>query len=520
LPWQRPSRPRHQLEASPTNVVSRFAACVGTFWAGEASIENEEAMVGTWRDMQNAPNFACGTMLLLTDGSVLCQVYNAQQWRRLMPDGKGDFAAGQWLRAENSRNAPLYYASAVLSDGTVFVAGGEYNFDVETDLCAVDLYDPVSDSWTALSAPANWTVIGDAPCCVLPDGSVLLGSIRDGMCVRFDPGSRGWSSAGQKLNKTSSEETWTLLPDGSVLTADCIAHPASERFMSNGWRQEGNLPSGADLVDDASSEIGPAILLPDGRVFAIGATGKTALFQADRDAKRAGTWTAGPVFPQENGEQLGAKDAPACLLTNGRVLCAVGPVDPKQGGKYSGPTIFFEYDPSSNRLVRLPDSQQPVLGWTNYGPYMSRMLLLPTGEVLFNNNTDLMLLYTPDGSPKDEWRPRIRAIPKAARPGGQFTLVGEQLNGLSQACSYGDDASMATNYPLVRVREASGAGTVRYCRTFGHSTMAVATANARHSTNVSLPEDLVEGDYELQVIANGIASAVSVVRISRGTAAG
>ena len=53
-----------------------------------------------------------------------------------------------------------------------------------------------------------------------------------------------------------------------------------------------------------------------------------------------------------------------------------------------------------------------------------------------------------------------------------YTLQGRQINGLSQANSYGDDATMATNYPIVRLQ---GGGKVFYCRTFGHSTMGMPT---------------------------------------------
>jgi hypothetical protein len=63
-------------------------------------------------------------MLLLTDGSVLCQAFQRNQWRRLIPSAFGRYADGQW---ENlcfcSRNAPSYYASAVLADGKVIMVG-------------------------------------------------------------------------------------------------------------------------------------------------------------------------------------------------------------------------------------------------------------------------------------------------------------------------------------------------------------------------------------------------------------
>jgi len=84
-------------------------------------------------------------------------------------------------------------------------------------------------------------------------------------------------------------------------------------------------------------------------------------------------------------------------------------------------------------------------------------------------------------------------------------LHGKQINGLSQACSYGDDAQMATNYPIVRLRHTA-TGHTRYARTFDHSTMAVATGSAIHHTNFTVPASMPTGTTEIVVIANGIAS--------------
>jgi len=64
---------------------------------------------------------------------------------------------------------------------------------------------------------------------------------------------------------------------------------------------------------------------------------------------------------------------------------------------------------------------------------------------------------------------------------------------------------MATNYPLVRLRSEVN-GKEYYCRTFDHSTMAVATGPAIVSTNFKVPFDVPHGNADLVVIANGIAS--------------
>jgi hypothetical protein len=76
---------------------------------------------------------------------------------------------------------------------------------------------------------------------------------------------------------------------------------------------------------------------------------------------------------------------------------------------------------------------------------------------------------------------------------------------MSQAVSYGDDASAATNYPLVRLRSPSTAK-VWYCRTFGHSAMGVGSAAPVSSTNFVVPASLGDGPAILEIVANGIAS--------------
>ena len=80
-------------------------------------------------------------------------------------------------------------------------------------------------------------------------------------------------------------------------------------------------------------------------------------------------------------------------------------------------------------------------------------------------------------APVAAWKPAISHAPADLVPGHTYTLSGTQFNGLSQACSYGDDAQMSTNYPLVRIKNI-GTGHVFYARTHDHSTMAVAYTGA------------------------------------------
>jgi len=77
--------------------------------------------------------------------------------------------------------------------------------------------------------------------------------------------------------------------------------------------------------------------------------------------------------------------------------------------------------------------------------------------------------------------------------------------GLSQAVAYGDDAQMATNYPIVQLTNPA-TGRVAYARSYDFSTMGVATGDAVQSCTIDIPSDLAAGEWNLVVIANGIPS--------------
>jgi hypothetical protein len=139
------------------------------------------------------------------------------------------------------------------------------------------------------------------------------------------------------------------------------------------------------------------------------------------------------------------------------------------------------------------------------------MLLLPNGQVLFANGSTYVAVYTPAGGPQASWRPAITSVPTTLQQGHTYTLQGRRLNGFTQACGYGDDAQMATNYPIVRLQYPSGQ--VVYCRTANHSTMAVATGAAVVSTTFAVPPGAPSGSANLVVIANGIPSAATTVHV-------
>ncbi len=189
-------------------------------------------------------------------------------------------------------------------------------------------------------------------------------------------------------------------------------------------------------------EIGPAILRPDGTVFATGAgtgpsgygTGHTAIYNT-----KNGTWAAGPDFPNNDN----AGDSYAMLEPSGNVLVL------------SIHYILYEYNGKSFAQV---------------GSAAGPPLLLPTGQVLMLGASGVVL-YTPKGKPQAGWAPTITAAPAGITPGKTYKITGTQFNGLSQAVAFGDEEQNATGYPLVRITN-DASGKVCYARTHDHSTMA------------------------------------------------
>ena len=127
-------------------------------------------MPGTWTKFANAPGFQVSTMLLLTDGSVMCWQSGGVAWSRLALDATGSYVNGTWSPLAPMLNTRLYYASAVLRDGRRVVCDGEYgnagspdgsSTQNETNRC--EMYDLVINVWRTITPSAGWTTMGDAP---------------------------------------------------------------------------------------------------------------------------------------------------------------------------------------------------------------------------------------------------------------------------------------------------------------------------------------------------------------------
>jgi hypothetical protein len=244
-------------------------------------------------------------------------------------------------------------------------------------------------------------------------------------------------------------------------------------------------------------------------------------------ATQAGTWAAGPNFPADtsannfnsaNGNLQTCIDGPACLLTNGNVLCIAGNTvrqldSAGNPGFWSSPSNLFVFNSSANTITAL----NPQPSSANVDVWQARLLPLPTGQVLFTtqsgNHLEILTLDAATAAPNAAWKPTITSVPNALTVGKTFQITGTQFNGLSQAASYGDDAGVSTNYPIVRLTSTSS-NAVFYLRSFAFSSLAIATGATPQSATVQVPDAVTPGSYTLQVIANGIASDPVAVHVA------
>jgi hypothetical protein len=239
-------------------------------------------------------------------------------------------------------------------------------------------------------------------------------------------------------------------------------------------------------------EVGPALLLPDGTVFATGAAvgagaAHTAIYTPGPTPADSGSFAVGPDFLMGDD----AADASAALLPSGHVLIAT----------VSG--RFYEYDGTALSVTG---------ALTNNGGFTAYFVMpLPNGQVLVTGG--VTQIYSGNGGANPAWAPTITTAPAVVTRGTTYTISGTQFNGLSQAAAVGDELNAATNYPLVRITNTAS-GHVFYARTHGHSSMGVATGNTIVSTLFDVPAGMETGAGSLTVVANGIASVPVSVTVN------
>ncbi|HUA30059.1 MAG TPA: hypothetical protein VMC03_14340 [Streptosporangiaceae bacterium] len=536
---------QHGGAASTSNAAAQAAAPIAARppigRAKPSGLKADVRTAGTndsaspWTPLTNAPPFGTpGTMLLESDGTVL--VHNepdnnttggTNQWWKLTPDARGSYIDGTWSQIASmpASYTPLYFASAVLPDGRMIVEGGEYIGENDAWTNQGAIYNPVANSWKSVAPPPGWANIGDAASEVLANGTFMLQQSCQTCLTNPDlvvdqallnAKTMTWTVIpGTGKNDPNDEEGWTLEPNGQVLTVDAWIPAATQLFhpASDTWAFAGNTDPAGNPVDPFPVvEIGPQVEMPGGNVFVVGAGSSTqepptacTTDEPTQDALynyKSGTWSAAPEIPAIGGEEFDSTDGPGSVLPDGNVLFDASAC------VYNAPTHFFVYNASSNTITQIPD----VPNAPNDSSYYTRMLALPNGQVLFNDGSSDMEVYTAGGTPNPSWAPSITSLSsRGLAPGGTYSVSGSQLAGLDQGAAYGDDVQDNTNFPLVRITN-DATGVVTYARTHDWTSVSVAPGT-RSSTQFTLPPRTPAGRSTLVVVANGIASSPSSVTV-------
>ncbi len=462
---------------------------------------------GTWVALPPCPGVADGVSLLLTDGTVMVKIDSGgvdtveKMWVKLTPDAHGSYANGTWTMMHNMNKTRLFCSSQMLKDGRLYVAGGEYGTGDRNG----ETYNPLTDTWT-LAGPLPSISrffplqIYDGNSVILPDGRVLQNCVLPSSIdnVIFNPITDSYSVAPSCLGG-ADEAAWLKLPDNSVLFID-IDSKNSERYIPalNRWLRDDTLPE--MLYDVFGYELGAGFMLPDGRAFFLGSTPHTAFYTPTGDTTM-GRWTVGPAIPRG----LGAVDAAAAMMPNGKILCTFSP-QAVHDTEFKIPAWFYEFDYLTNSFTEV--SACAGGDTMDVRCSMTGMLDLPDGNILVSvQNSNQYYIYVPGGTPVASGVPVINNITMISCD--TFMATGTLFNGISQGAAYGDDWQMPTNYPIIRLENHDTVlgDLVHYARTFNWNSTGIMTGSMPDTTYFTLPGGLPYDTYNLVLVANGIASA-------------
>ena len=443
---------------------------------------------GTWTALTSGPPVGVNNCLLLTDGTVL-GMNGAGQCARLTPDIHGSYINGTWTQLATMNSSRLFFSSDVLTNGNVYVAGGEYGDANHYDS---ELYDSLAGTWTVVPGSHNFGY-SDSPSELLPDGNVLESdsqSFYNFYVTADDVMTNGGPCADM------NEVCWVKMRNTCIFAVGDYGGSAEHFVPSMGiWvTDSGSPPSGFGGGDDTD------YLLPNGKVFHVGSTPNTGFYTPGPSATSAGTLVNGPDLPLVGTNQLYGGESPGAVLATGNILLDLAPNG--GGADGGGPCYFYEYNYLSNTFT----AEDAPGGGSAYGssPFVNSMLDLPDGSVLMvgGQNSGSLYVYVPDGTPLAQGQPVINSITENAD--GTYHVTGKNLNGISEGAMFGDDEQMACNYPLVRLSN-NVSSNIYYARTFNWNNTTVQSTNVV-TTEFSLPKNLPAGTYSLFVIAVGNSS--------------
>jgi hypothetical protein len=386
---------------------------------------------------------------------------------------------------------------------TALSGGGILTYDLFNSVANnqgyAETYNSMQNAWTAIS-PADGTATGTLPVLTSPALGFELG-----------PSMR--------------------LQDGRALVIGANQHTALYNQATNTWAAgpdiHGVLRNSFGRVEHANfgADDAPAALMPNGHVLMAADAGANPITQSGDAAagsavisnihSTAGlqvTWAVSQADGNSNvippGTVITSIDSRHQLHISANAAAAAQQISLVFGGVFSSPTELFDFDPQEGTISPVsPPLNDPNL--PTFAAFVTRMLVLPNGQVLFNDGLgNRLYAYTPRGSTNPAYLPVIENVERGEN--GVFTLTGRQLNGPSDASAYGDDSQSNENFPIVRLQDSNGL--VFYCRSRDWTSTNVGGI-PHESVKFTLNPAVTPGLYQLIVSAGGISSSPVAFRV-------
>jgi N-acetylneuraminic acid mutarotase len=181
--------------------------------------------------------------------------------------------AQRWSRTGDISVPKQGYGGALLTDGRVMTAGGLG----DPEYLQYEIFDPSTGEWETFSLPSGIDGRNHPNLILLPNGEVLMSSTHwmsasDHKNYRFNPYNGTWTPAA-RFSDLYARTPHTLLKDGRVLVINHLEINYNYSFYD--WTR--------DQVEELSRTnahhyAGVEVLLPDGRVLAVGGGGSSSRF--------------------------------------------------------------------------------------------------------------------------------------------------------------------------------------------------------------------------------------------------
>jgi len=414
------------------------------------------------------------------------------------------------------------------------------------------LYSLAADTFT----PSGSKVYGDSSdeegWAMLPNGQVLTYDLdpsilqNTGFAEKYTPATGVWTGIspadGTAKGTLPVLSSFALgfelgpvlrLLDGRMLVIGANQHTALYTPWTNTWAAGpdmladltgpgGTIPKALFGADDA-----PAAILPNGDVYLIGDAGPNPVSLNASTTAGSASVTVPTTAGLQSTWSIAQADGTSSAIPPGSVIFSVDsptsftlgtfdasgnlvPVNATTtqanlglvlGGIFSSPAQLFKFDPRAGTMRAIAGPKGSFL--STEPAFVTRMLVLPTGQLMLSDSSNQLYVYTPDqASAPVLLRPAIFGVTYTGN--GLFKLIGAQLNGQTEGAAYGDDDQMNENFPIVRLEDRSS-GKVYYCRTTNWTSVTVGFTGPE-AVDFTLNSAVRPGSYELTVVGAGIAS--------------